>query len=774
MNSNKFKFLIFCTSIIFILFSLCGHFFIEKLFSNQNQAITKIFNIPSVNARGQYYASGGVLRTGTEAAITSGAATGNTGSWKGTLTFETAPGLNWTINSNASTGISQLIYVDGVSRNGGNKILIQIAANAGLATLLRSYQICDWVSSDYADNLADGDCPGGWRTMNKTNGTTRVGIGETTARNYTWHLYDGYWTTTMTGNTPVPTPISNFISSDANKRILIRAYSPSAISTTHIINWVGVEVLVDPIYYPAAFTKISGGTVSTSYINAENPVTLYSGSNATGSDNVYLTVPGTASAISDFYLSFNNVKTYSGANTIVVAAEYSCSTTGISHQPKIYNFTTSSWEPIGATAITCSATDATARWAINNINLSNYISNGEIRIGWYGSAVSTVGIRLDYIYVIVGSTNDDPSQCEISFGTGTATDCVNTRTLDTRLASPSTWQQTSELESATFGHDYYAYDNDADATTGEAASSANLNLPMALSANTANLGYVFSANWRSNATTTTTQGQLRDWSGSNGANGGWTLFGATNAATTYTYEDSIINGYFTSNCRDYLNGSNNVANVRFRTTASTATANITRDIDFVFMSLRWAEGLSSGTLSTDIVDSGGNSVSNPSISMSNINLSFGVQNTTGFFGVDNQRIRVSNSTGNPQWSLSLAAQNGPTSLWSTGSLYYDFNDSTASAGDGGDTDSYGGQMTINPSIATITPQGGCSSTGISLGSLSSFIEGSANSITLVTSGSSSGTSCYWDFTGLGVSQSIPGEQPVGNYSINMMLSIVAN
>lgn len=66
--------------------------------------------------------------------------------------------------------------------------------------------------------------------------------------------------------------------------------------------------------------------------------------------------------------------------------------------------------------------------------MNNYISNGEIRVGFYGSAVGTRVIRIDTLYIMIGSVNDDNSRCEVSFGTGTASNCVNARNIDSTLA----------------------------------------------------------------------------------------------------------------------------------------------------------------------------------------------------------------------------------------------------------------------------------------------------------------------------------------------------
>jgi len=181
-----------------------------------------------------------------------------------------------------------------------------------------------------------------------------------------------------------------------------------------------------------------------------------------------------------------------------------------------------------------------------------------------------------------------------------------------------------------------------------------------------------------------------------------------------------------------------------------------------------------GSLSVDIVNSSGVGVSSPSISLSDRTFDFSNQNSTGTFGDSNQKIRVNNTTVGPSWTLSLAAAGGSGAFWD-GSKDYDYNDPSSNANDGSDSDNLGGQMSLNPSNGTITPQSGCSNTGLSLGSSSSYNEeSSVNSITLMSSTASASTNCYWDLTGVSVNQSIPQEQPAGSYSIRMVLTIVAN
>ncbi|MCW1930491.1 MAG: hypothetical protein KIH62_004210, partial [Candidatus Kerfeldbacteria bacterium] len=189
--------------------------------------------------------------------------------------------------------------------------------------------------------------------------------------------------------------------------------------------------------------------------------------------------------------------------------------------------------------------------------------------------------------------------------------------------------------------------------------------------------------------------------------------------------------------------------------------------------VNWA--FSNGALSVDIVDGSGASVMSPAVVLSAISVSIASQTSTGTFGTGSQKIRISNSTFTPTWTLTLAATFGATSVWTGSTGTYDFNDPTSDAGDGVDADSVGGQLTITPTSGTITPQGGCSTTGLSFGSVSAFSQDVVNSVTLLSSSGSTDTDCYWDITGIDLSQSVPAAQPAGSdYSLDMTLTITAS
>lgn len=187
--------------------------------------------------------------------------------------------------------------------------------------------------------------------------------------------------------------------------------------------------------------------------------------------------------------------------------------------------------------------------------------------------------------------------------------------------------------------------------------------------------------------------------------------------------------------------------------------------------------LTAPVLSVDIVDASGNSVVSPSASLTTATAGFDCQTVTGTVGTNEQRIRVTNTTTSPAWTVAIAATSGATGLWDSGANNYDFNDPSgtpAGCGDGADADTRPGQLTLNPSVGTTTPQTGCTTTGVTRGSGAGFNEGVSNSLTLISASSSAATNCYWDLTGISASQTIPATQPAGTYTLSLTITAVAN
>jgi hypothetical protein len=195
-----------------------------------------------------------------------------------------------------------------------------------------------------------------------------------------------------------------------------------------------------------------------------------------------------------------------------------------------------------------------------------------------------------------------------------------------------------------------------------------------------------------------------------------------------------------------------------------ATANFTQTIN-------------PGTLTVDIVDGSYATVASPSFAMNPITFGFTCQTSTGVFGTATQNIYIKNpNAANNGWVVNLAASS-PTAFWASAGTNMDFNDPAGSGcADGTDADALKGQMTVDPSVGTLSTGAclSCTTTSITKGSLAAFNEGTVNSINILTAAAASNDIGDWKLTGVAISQTIPAEQPAASdYSISLTLSIIA-
>lgn len=713
--------------------------------------------------------SGGALIVGTEVDVDAS----NLGSWRAARGNDSATngsGNYWTTARTTSpAGLNKQLYFDGIELYGANKLIVNIEDTNITTGDAYVHQICDWVSATSVDNAADAQCTtGGWRTLNArlANHTS------TSDATRSYEIFNGYFSTrTATPGAPINTPLTNFIE-PTNSRVLIRVFSTVSSTVQHRVDHASVEVAIDPVYEPSSFSKISPyAGATTGYISDLFGVTA--------DDNNRFVMTNNATNPMNVYFSFNNVKPFNGANTFAFKMNLQVSAVALTFNTSIYNFSTSSWVPINASTITATTSELAYSFVKSNVTVSDFISSGEVRFRINTSVQNTNTMSIDRMYMMLGAINSDDSKCYTTFGTSTTADCANTRSIsggvDAGTAADAVWQTTSVLEYPT---DFYPGDNDDDANDSEAAQSSSLEIPITLSQGMSVTAIHFAARFRSNNTTITNALAVKDITGKIGTTG-FTNVGATNLATTYSWTDSYLSAELTTSPYQYIDTVNHDIELKLRTSASTdTTAGDLNDWDFVMASIRYLQkNVDSGTLFTDIVDSVGDSVSSPTMSFSVVDTAFSCQTTTATFGVANQKIRISNTTGNPQWTLSLSATGGSVSNWNSGSANYDFNDDGGSppgCSDGGDADSFAGQMKFDFSGATITPQAGCSASGITFGSNASFVQGSVDSVLLVQASGSAQTNCYWDITGITVTQQIPSSQAMGNYAINMSMTILAN
>ena len=167
-----------------------------------------------------------------------------------------------------------------------------------------------------------------------------------------------------------------------------------------------------------------------------------------------------------------------------------------------------------------------------------------------------------------------------------------------------------------------------------------------------------------------------------------------------------------------------------------------------------------GTLNVAIVDGDGLEVSTPAVGFSTAEFSFSSQETTGTLGTSTEMIRLDNPTSTATWSVAIAATDGGSAAWDSGTDTYPYNGATAADG----------QLEVDPSSGTITPFGTCDVADPSVGSATSFVSGTTSSITLMSATEESDAYCRWDLTGVGMTQTIPAIQPVGSYSIAMTIT----
>jgi hypothetical protein len=192
--------------------------------------------------------------------------------------------------------------------------------------------------------------------------------------------------------------------------------------------------------------------------------------------------------------------------------------------------------------------------------------------------------------------------------------------------------------------------------------------------------------------------------------------------------------------------------------------------------------ITNGVLSVDILDASRNPVASPAVSMSSKAFAFdcqtGANASTGTLGTNSERVYVINPGGADNgWNLTVAATGGATTTWANAgsTRLIDFNDpTTGGCTDGGDADSARGQMTIDPSIGTLTTDcASCTTTGVTKGASSAFSQGVADSLTVLSAAAGSDNIWRGYLTGTSLSQVIPGETAADSYTLNMTLTATA-
>jgi len=173
--------------------------------------------------------------------------------------------------------------------------------------------------------------------------------------------------------------------------------------------------------------------------------------------------------------------------------------------------------------------------------------------------------------------------------------------------------------------------------------------------------------------------------------------------------------------------------------------------------------IAESTKSINIVDGSGITVDTPSIAFDQFTFSFDPGDSSGVLGTASEKIRVSNPTITETWSVAIAATGGNTTTWTDGGTEnYPYNNAIVDDG----------SLTVNPSTGTIDPASGCTTTSITTGTSDTFVQNTLDSIDIISASAGADTLCYWDLTGVSLTQRIPASQPTGSYSIGMTLSFL--
>ncbi|MFH1508872.1 MAG: hypothetical protein ABIE68_01790 [bacterium] len=477
-------------------------------------------------------------------------------------------------------GIDARIRIDGVEQNDANKLIVDWEGLIQNTSANQYLQICDWSSSTDVDAAAESgpsyDLPcdtGGWRTLNDQR---TAYTGSTGTYDKLYHIYDGYW---ENSGSKVSTPISNFISSDGNKSILIRHYAPDFDASPYCAtDKLHIEMAIDPLYQ-ASGTTTTQGTATGTYIRTQ------------ATDNTSYSILGNGSDASDFYFSFTNVETYTGANAITVASETKRDGSSGDFKTKIYNFDTPGWEDLSGTAIS-DTSDTWNYFAKSNVDLDDYISSGEIRIGYYQTSAAAQSIFIDSLYIIVGTSNNNATtDCDVTWGTeDSGTDCTDTLSLDTTSTTAPWGIDTSTTGAAGWWEESYA---GTWGTHHSASAMLDFDVTIPKDSQVTGLLPVFRFRSRDDSADNeiTTQIAMRNYgTDPSSNNGGWTLMGSSNNSDTYSYYDGFGNDTdpaYESAVLEHIDSNSNKMNLRLETIASTETTAETAAIDYAFVSIRY-------------------------------------------------------------------------------------------------------------------------------------------------------------------------------------------
>ncbi len=172
-----------------------------------------------------------------------------------------------------------------------------------------------------------------------------------------------------------------------------------------------------------------------------------------------------------------------------------------------------------------------------------------------------------------------------------------------------------------------------------------------------------------------------------------------------------------------------------------------------------------GDLAMSFVNASGVPIGTPSIAFSGLTAAPSCQTSTGTLGATAARLRLSDNRAAGNWTIAMAATGGASAKWTAGTKQYSFNDAAGSPA--GCTN---GQLSVGFGSIAIAPKSGCTTTGVGGGTGVAF---SGATSVAIGSGIGANRFCYWDITGISLSQKVPASTSPGEYSVGMTLTVTA-
>ncbi|MFZ2024702.1 MAG: hypothetical protein WAV51_00240 [Microgenomates group bacterium] len=320
-----------------------------------------------------------------------------------------------------ATGVEVTYTIDNVRLWNANRLIVMYDGSVSNAAMTYQVQIRDVANGTWRNivpheaNYANtADAGAGLILAPATTGATAGGYIE---------IYDGYFSNGS--NTPISTPLSNFVNN--TNQVQIRMYSAASSANYEMrVDYIGVQATYSPMYYVSGRVNNDGGTITNEYNDTTHDDAMTN-----------MSVVANANGI-DVEMLFNGVSVpYTSANTYLV--EFSgLRTTITNYSLYLRDFANNQWDLLNATPLTAT-TDDTYYFALVpsslSQNMSDYIQNGQMKIN-ITSAQTSGSVTVDYLRITIGSTatNVVPYAGTITRGSTNTNSVLSTRTVDTSQA----------------------------------------------------------------------------------------------------------------------------------------------------------------------------------------------------------------------------------------------------------------------------------------------------------------------------------------------------